>query len=462
MENRTRGMKVSGAGNGSNRGSAAAAVRGITVNNAGCTENGPVRGMKVLSVPDNSGRGLKIVARIPCSQSVANFVSTMQNKDLNKLLNNIEKLNVGGALNTANTRRAKVLNIYNKVTALKNKGGASPFVGAYYIDAHGVCSRMPKFTIPFGRAIIFMSRARTTLNAGLTNVAEAKYMTTKEGVRRFISGSARENGLNNLDFKSRAYYENESVYDQWIGIPPNRPNAHTIPMSPPFTTSTGQAFLSHLGSSSGHVWKLPLKPGHNRNNIFSYNGNNMSRVLNLKMFKSRTGSYKNNKAGFYKLSDIVATGPPGVYIVATCREFANNTKTNRTATGYSRGTTITNVVSASNNTTVRNQLAMNIINNLKRQARKRREARGEYRPRIVRRLKSPYTSGPDPKSSRPPQIHQSARSAFYIHPLGGTQSTDSPESVNLAPCHGKLGIDCRSSQRAGIFWPVRPGIACKL
>ena len=329
------------------------------------------RGMKLVSLINNS-RGVSIKKTIPCAQNVKEFASKMNitSNKLNAYLNKILDNNVGGNINNNETVYQKVLAIYKKrtdqMTANYKSIGktASPFVGAYYVDGHGMCSfPNKKFKIPDGKVVIFMAKATTVLGVNQTNRVEREYLKTKEGVERFIKGSARENGMNNADFASRAHIEGENIFDQWIIFPWPKIMNEKIPIK----LNNRTVFAPSLGLSSGHVWRLPLRTTHTRNSNFR--ADNIKRVVNI----TDSRNYLKNRFGkAFKLSDIIKKGPRGVYIVATCREIMG-----KNSSFYKPGnrTVISNVVGANNNET-RNLIAQNIKRQLLLEARRRKALKG--------------------------------------------------------------------------------------
>ena len=338
----------------------------VTVSN--CNK---ARGMKVVRV-NNQNRGMLVTKSVPCEQTIKEFVEKLNipTSKLNAYLNKILENNTGGNINNNETVYRKVFEVYKKRTEQINSnyksigGGPSPFVGAYYVDGHGMCSfPNKKFTVPKDKVVIFMAKATTVLGVNQTNKVEKNYLRTKQGVERFIKGSARENGMNNADFAARAHIEGESIFDQWVVFPRQAPNNRLVPVKLGITN----VFAPALGPSSGHVWRLPLRTSHHRNAPFAQN--NIRRVLNLSMFGT---NYKKNRFGkAFMLSELIKNGPLGVYIVATCREILG-----KHAALHRPGnrTVITNVISANNNNT-RNLLAQNIRRHLIAEARKRRAAK---------------------------------------------------------------------------------------
>lgn len=328
------------------------------------------RGMKLVSISNNV-RGISIKKAIPCTQTVQEFAKKMNitTTKLNAYLNKILENNTGGNINNNETVYSKVLEIYKKRTNQINTnykrigGGASPFVGAYYIDAHGMCSfPNKKVKIPDGKVVIFLAKATKLLGTSQTNRVEKEYLKTKDGVERLIKGSARENGMNNADFASRAHIEGESIFDQWIVFP--RPPVYNVLNS--ITVGTVEMTAPFLGESSGHIWRLPLRPNHSRTTPFT--SNNIKHVVNI----NGSRNYLKNRFGrAFKLSDVLNKGPRGVYIVATCREIIG-----KHAALHRPGnrTVISNVVNVNNNAT-RNLIAQNIRRQLLQEARKRRAAK---------------------------------------------------------------------------------------
>jgi len=324
------------------------------------------RGVKLVSIRNNA-RGISIKTAIPCSQTVQNFAKKMNitSDKLNAYLKKILENNIGGNINNNETVYNKVLEIYRKRTNQINTNykriglTASPFVGAYYIDGHGMCSfPNKKFKIPDGKVVIFLAKATTMLSVNQTNRVEKDYLKTKDGVERLIKGSARENGMNNADFASRAHIEGDNIFDQWIVFPYPKIMNERIPVK----LGNTKVFAPSLGLSSGHIWRLPLRATHTRNSSFT--ANNIKRVVNI----NDSRNYLKNRFGrAFKLSDVLNKGPRGVYIVATCREIIG-----KGSTVHKPGnrTVISNVAGANNNAT-RNLIAQNIRRQLLQEARKR-------------------------------------------------------------------------------------------
>jgi hypothetical protein len=108
--------------------------------------------------------------------------------------------------------------------------------------------------------------------------------------------------MNNVaNFGARLHMGGEKIYDQYVAF--TTKNNENVGRN-----VLGQHMkIPYLGNSSGYVYKLPLHTAHSRA------GNRVSNHLNI------------NK-GIHLLSDIVKSGPPGVYIVATCREILGSSR----------------------------------------------------------------------------------------------------------------------------------------
>lgn len=221
-------------------------------------------------------------------------------------------------------------NLSAVVNSARSKGGLELYrkFGGYYISGHGFCVRsLSKFRVPNNKAVLYISKASDTLRNNKMALIEQQLLRNNGRVSAFIQGSAKVTNLNYSGENSRLFLPGEEVYDTYIHL-----TSHDKPPGSILNSNYNESLKGKLkpphsfGPSFGHIWKLPLAPGFSSSRNFNFNRNKNRIIWNIPgMLSNRTINlptserYKLRKEE-WKISNIIKNGPPGLYIVGTCRE----------------------------------------------------------------------------------------------------------------------------------------------
>ena len=198
----------------------------------------------------------------------------------------------------------------------------------YYINAHGFClANSSKFIIPKDKAVLFVGKAgEMILNKEAGNL-EQTLLRNNGRIKAFIQGSTSFLNLKYGNYKGRLYLPGEEIYEHYLHFTRDvtRPVLNTN-INNQNLLKFARVEMTSLGPSFGHIWKLPLPVGYSSLRPFSFSNNKNKILWNLPTLLSRSTNAVNNAARYtmrrqlQKLSTILRQGPPGVYIVGTCRQ----------------------------------------------------------------------------------------------------------------------------------------------
>jgi hypothetical protein len=229
------------------------------------------------------------------------------------------KNNISAVVKSARTKAA--LELYSKY-----KG--------YYINAHGFCvANSPKFTIPKDKAVLFVGKAGEVILNNNGGNLEKTLLRNNGRIQSFIQGSTSIlNKLTYGDYKGRVYLPGEDIYEHYMHLTREhwplrsaRPNLNLNLNNENLRKLKNMNTMS-IGPSFGHIWKLPLPPGYSSQRPFVFSTNKNRIVWNLPALLSRSPNARNNAERYMmrrqlqKLSTIIRQGPPGVYVIGTCRQ----------------------------------------------------------------------------------------------------------------------------------------------
>jgi hypothetical protein len=300
----------------------------------GVSNNGVSNNNWIKNAPTIVGQNFK-----PWLKKVINTNNSLISKITNRTRIG-GKNNISAVVKSARTRAA--LELYSKY-----KG--------YYINAHGACvANSPKFTIPKDKAVLFVAKAGEFILNNKGGNLERTLLLNNGRIQSFIQGSTSIlNKLQYGDYKGRVYLPGEDIYEHYIHF--TRDSGWTGMRGPPNSNinlnnenlrKLKNATFPSLGPSFGHIWKLPLPRGYNGRRPFVFSNNKNRIVWNLPALLSRSPNARNNAERYMmrrqlqKLSTILRQGPPGVYIIGTCRQdiFINkNSQIKNYAEELSRG-----------------------------------------------------------------------------------------------------------------------------
>jgi hypothetical protein len=282
------------------------------------------RGVRVAAASDpasgNRGIGIK-----PTSIVGSNFTPWVK-RQLASNENLLERLKQGKT--KVNLRSKNNLSAF--VNSARVKGGLELYkkFGGYYVIGHGFCFRNTgKFRIPKDKALLYVAKSGEQLgNTAMANI-EQKLLRNNGRVTAFIQGSGKVTGLYYAGHNTRLFLPGEEVYDQMIHLtkygPINNFNRNS-------NTNVKFNRPRSYGPSFGHIFKLPLRPGFSSQTPFDFNRNKNRILWNIPgMLSNRTVGLPNRerydkRKETWKVSNIIKNGPPGVYVIGTCRQNVHN------------------------------------------------------------------------------------------------------------------------------------------
>jgi hypothetical protein len=248
------------------------------------------------------------------------------------------KNNLSAVIKSARTKAA--LELYSKY-----KG--------YYINAHGFCvANSPKFIIPKDKAVLFVGKAGEFILNNKGGNLERTLLRNNGRIQAFIQGSTSIlNTLQYGDYKGRVYLPGEEIYEHYIHLTKSFSIGYggqqnlNININNENLRKLKNLTAPSLGPSFGHIWKLPLPPGYSSKRPFTFSNNKNKIVWNLPALLSRSANARNNAQRYMmrrqlqKLSTILRQGPPGIYIIGTCRQemFQNKNLQIKNYTNVIRG-----------------------------------------------------------------------------------------------------------------------------
>lgn len=216
------------------------------------------------------------------------------------------------------------------VNSARIKGGLELYkkFGGYYVIGHGFCLRTNgKFRLPKDKALLYVAKSGEMLgNTTMANI-EQKLLRNNGRVAAFIQGSGKVTGLFYAGHNTRLFLPGEEVYDQIVHLttfgPTNNFNRNS-------NTNVKFNRPTSFGPSFGHIFKLPLRPGFSSRAPFDFNTNKNRILWNIPgMLSNRTVGLPNRerydkRREIWKVSNIIKNGPPGVYVIGTCRQSVHN------------------------------------------------------------------------------------------------------------------------------------------
>ena len=187
-------------------------------------------------------------------------------------------MNTRGA-EEARQRENKIVNTYNRL------GGA-------LIEGHGALvtlNQVPKQDVPPDTVIIFLAKFGQCMYIEGGRLVQNRYFRSNNNLKRFFRGAGAEEGLHHANILGRTFFEGQKYPD--ISV-----------------TMKDKKFKSF-----GYIWKLPLQ----RKRAMTANDL-------LAESRPRVGEVRSPyNRGSYKLSELLASLGPGVYIVNTCLVVPN-------------------------------------------------------------------------------------------------------------------------------------------
>ena len=309
-----------------------ARARGFVVNNNG--SNSGTRGMRVtgnngVRVPSN--RGMRVNAAPRFSSIVGNKFDPWLKSQIKSNENLIAQMPIKPRVNLKTRNNASAF-----VNSARARGGLELYkkFGGYYINAHGLCVvGTGKFIVPKDKAILYIAKSGELLTdspgalmeeGNTMSAVEKKLLVNSGRISAFIQGSSNVRGLKYGRRDMTLFLPGEEVFDQYV---------HLTADETPFNRNSNFNKLSinpiKIGPSFGHIFKLPLGPNFSSHKPFNFNTNKNKILWNIPgMLSNRTVGIANSaryerRREMWKVSNILKNGPPGVYIVGTCREHIN-------------------------------------------------------------------------------------------------------------------------------------------
>ena len=289
--------------------------------------------------------------RLSANGNVNNWIKNVSNNNaakitstnINNFLRNapsIQNKNFKPWFNSLRIKPGSANNINAVVKSARARAGLelySRFKG-FYINAHGFCSlNSRKFVIPKNKAVLFVAKSGNFIANSNGRNLERTLLRNNGRIQAFIQGSASilKNTVKLADFKGRLYLPGEEIYEHTMHFTRRDGRLNSVNNF----NAENQNLKKYInlrplfiGPSFGHIWRLPLPPNYSSNMPFNFTQNKNRILWNLPTFFSKSTNLLPNigryalKRQLQKLSTILRQGPPGVYIVGTCREdlIANN------------------------------------------------------------------------------------------------------------------------------------------
>jgi len=300
------------------------------------------RGITVRSVPNISGNASGGISNNNWVRNMPSGIA-VSNKNANNWIKNAPTVvgqNFKPWFKTLVNINRPVIRSKNNISAVINSARAraglelySRFKG-FYINAHGFCTlNSKKFTIPKDKAVLFVGQSGELVNNAKARNLERTLLRNNGRIKSFISGTSSI--LKHLKYgnhKGRLYLPGEQIYEHTMHLTRSK-NTFITSNNWKNTNINNENLLklasiehSQIGPSFGHIWRLPLQPGYSSQNPFTFTFNKNKILWNLPTLLSRSPNAKNNgeryrmRRQLQKLSTILREGPPGVYIVGTCRQ----------------------------------------------------------------------------------------------------------------------------------------------
>lgn len=279
-------------------------------------------------------------------KNVPTPTTTMTNQEMNNWIKNAP--NISGQnfkpwfTKYVNTLKAKGVRIGSKnnssmfVRSARAKAGLDLYkkFRGFYINAHGFCVyNSKKFTIPKDKAVLFVVESGKGLYNNKGKQLEQTLLRNNGRIQAFIQGSTNilKNKVELADYKGRLFLPGEDIYEHFMHF--TRSNTEYVFNSrnnyinnENLRALSGVARPKSFGSSFGRIWKLPLPQGYSSQMEFLFNRDKNKILWNIPAFIKNSTAGKPNPVRFayrpelQKLSTILRQGPPGVYIVGTCRQ----------------------------------------------------------------------------------------------------------------------------------------------